>query len=380
MLKILHVASFSGNVGDNANHAGSYRMLSRALGQPFTVTEWEIRNYFWRKMSFDAKFATLCNEHDFILFGGGNYFELWVERSTSGTSVDIPFDVLEKIQVPIVFHSLGFDAGQGYSEEGLAKTKRYFEVLLSRSDTFISLRNDGSTATARKLLGPEIVDHLHLFPDGGFFASEPGALPERDAEKVVVAVNIAGDMLERRFGSELSIAGFYNDFANFIECVTEEKKLVYFKFFPHIYRDFQPITEILNCLDDSVRRCRVEVAPLNTGSNSAEKLLKDYAKCCLVLGNRFHANVCPIGMKIPTVGLVNYPQVQFLYEELGLQDRFLDITQANAMIQLEQLVKDSLNSLLPLKERYSQIADQTYETAEKAYAHLAAWLKRRIKP
>lgn len=378
MLKILHVASFSGNVGDNANHAGSYRMLARALGVPFTVTEWEIREYFWRKTSFDEKFAALCNEHDFVLFGGGNYFELWVERSASGTSVDIPFDVLEKIQVPIVFHSLGFDAGQGYTEESLAKTKRYFEVLLGRSNTFISLRNDGSLGTAKRLLGPEIANHIHLFPDGGFFAAEPGALPEKDAEKVVIAVNIAGDMLERRFGTEPAIAQFYTDFAGFVGRATEKRKQVHFKLFPHIFRDMQPITEILNSLDDSVRRRRVEVGPLLTGRHAAPELLKDYAKCSLVLGNRFHANVCPIGMKIPTVGLVNYPQVQFLYEELGLQDRCVDLTEAGGVAKLEQFVNESLENLGPLQERYGKVADKTQQTANKAYALLAGWLKGQL--
>ena len=40
---------------------------------------------------------------------------------------------------------------------------------------------------------------------------------------------------------------------------------------------------------------------------------------------RFHANVCPIGLGTPTIGLVNYPQVKLLYEELNLENRFVDV-------------------------------------------------------
>ncbi len=380
MLKILHVASFSGNVGDNINHAGSYRMLAHALGVPFTAQAWEIRKYFWRQANFDHAFADLCNNHDFVLFGGGNYFELWVERSASGTSVDIPLDVLEKIKVPIVFHSLGCDAAQGYTESSLRKTKSYFEALLARRGTFISLRNDGSMETARKLLGSSISQQLHLFPDGGFFAADPSTLSIPDSNgRVVIGINIAGDMLSHRFGSESSaIHTFYEEFATFINRIAEERSDLHFRFFPHIFRDFHPLAAILDHIADSVRRCRVEVAPLLVGSSSASALLQQYAECSLVLGNRFHANVCPIGLKVPTIGLVNYPQVQFLYEELGLIDRSVHLTDPRIGEKLGLLAGSSLDTMPALQSRYADVADTIAQTGKREYAGLARWLKAHL--
>lgn len=379
MLKILHVASFSGNVGDNINHAGSYRMLERHLGFPFSTTEWEIREYFWRKASFDASFAELCNEHDFVLFGGGNYFELWVERSVSGTSVDIPLDVLEKIRVPLVFHSLGLDAAQGYTEASLQKTRSYFEALLARKDTFISLRNDGSLRTARELLGPAISQHIHCFPDGGFFAAGPKGIAFSPNKQPTIGINIAGDMLSRRFGADPeAIEKFFSEFVKFIDLVAAAYPELRFRFFPHIFRDVHPIAEILERLSDPVRRRRVEVAPLLVGRDSVLPFLQQYAECSLVLGNRFHANVCPVGLGVPTLGLVNYPQVQFLYEELDITDRWVDVRAAQVGESLYQQVSASLSDLPELGELYRRISRSIFQAGDQAYATLSNWLNMHL--
>ena len=378
MLKILHVASFSGNVGDNINHAGSYRMLKRHLSEQFAITEWEIREYFWRTTSFDDFFAARCNEHDFVLFGGGNYFELWVERSVSGTSVDIPLDVLEKIRVPIIFHSLGLDAAQGYTETSLQKTRRYFETLLARKATFISLRNDGSLRTAKMLLGSAISQHIHCFPDGGFFAGGPAGIAAIPS-KPIIGINIAGDMLSRRFGADPNATqNFFSELVKFIDLTAATHPDMRFRFFPHIFRDVHPIAEILERLPDPVRRRRVEVAPLLVGRESVDHLLQQYAECSLVLGNRFHANVCPVGLGVPTLGLVNYPQVQFLYEELELTDRCIDVAVAHMGESLHQQVSASLSALPELRERYRRISYSVFQAGNQAYAALSDWLNAHL--
>lgn len=379
MLKILHVASFSGNSGDNANHAGTYRMLSRAAGERLKITEWEIRETFWGTAAFDGKFARLCNDHDFVLFGGGNYFELWVENSVSGTSINIPFSVFKKIKSPVVFHSLGFDAGQGYTPTSLEKTKRYFEFLLGRDNVFISLRNDGSLATAGELLGPAIAEHLRMVPDGGFFAPDPGESPDASPLGAVrIGINIAGDMLERRFGSQVAVDRFYTDFARFMEQSAKSLGRVRFRFFAHIFRDFDPITAILKAVADPIRRRLVEVAPHVTGADAARVMLAQYRGCDLVLGNRFHANVCPIGMGIPTVALVNYPQVRFLYQELSMNDRCVELTGRDCGKRISAAVSGSLDTIDELRERYRLVRDLLTRTAEREYAGLAGWLKERI--
>ena len=88
MINILHVASFMGNIGDNANHQGFYNQLRSQIGD-FKITQFEIRETFWGTSSFNHDFANKCNAHDLVIFGGGNFFELWVDHSETGCSINI---------------------------------------------------------------------------------------------------------------------------------------------------------------------------------------------------------------------------------------------------------------------------------------------------
>ena len=128
-LKILHLASFDGNVGDNANHKGSRVFLRKNLGYDIEYTNLEIREFYWNIRKFDEEFVQLSNQHDVVMIGGGNYFELWVENSYTGTSLNLSREILEKINSPIVFYALGCDAGQGVPEENVLKFKAFLDYL-----------------------------------------------------------------------------------------------------------------------------------------------------------------------------------------------------------------------------------------------------------
>ena len=73
--KILHFASFIGNIGDNANHNGLYKNLHSKLNDiDFTITQEEIREYFWRQKSFDNKLISLFNKFDLIKIASAYYY------------------------------------------------------------------------------------------------------------------------------------------------------------------------------------------------------------------------------------------------------------------------------------------------------------------
>jgi len=112
-LRILHVASFSGNIGDNANHMGFRPWFETLAGRPVQWTNLEIREFYWRERVWDDSFVAMANAHDLVVIGGGNYFELWVETSPTGTSIAIEPQTFAKITTPVVFNALGVDPGQG---------------------------------------------------------------------------------------------------------------------------------------------------------------------------------------------------------------------------------------------------------------------------
>lgn len=329
-LKVLHLASFSGNIGDNANHAGARAQFAQNLSFQLDYTELEIREFYWKQRFFDDDFISYANQFDLLLIGGGNYFELWVENSRTGCSIDLPPELLAKIQCPVIFYGLGVDAGQGVPDACLQRFREFMDYLLAHDRFFVAVRNDGAVATLEKYLGNCYAQAVFAVPDGGFFV-RPGnhEHPELVSFPRNLVINLAGDMLDTRFkggGDFLSADGFFKEFARCIEQLLEINTDLGAVFVPHIFRDYAPVSAVIEYLPDAIRRRRIAVAPYLVGTAGGDKQFSLYQHASLVLAMRFHANVCPIGMGVPTLGLVCYPQISHLYRELNLSEYAVDVT------------------------------------------------------
>lgn len=347
IIKTLHLASFDGNIGDNANHDGFYKYLKQNKTLKFKIDELEIREFYWKKKYFDKQFVDLVNSYDLLIIGGGNYFELWVENSPTGTSISIELELLEKIKTPILFNALGVDPGQGASEENIQKFRNFLDLLIKRKD-FISIRNDGARKAILEYVGEKYLDNIHHTVDAGFFADIPEP-SEYYKSKNYIAINVAYDMQDVRF-ENITYEDFLKTFKNFIDKFLKENTNYEIVFVPHIYRDLTFITDLLNILDDETRRRRVSVAPLLHGKNSFKEVMSIYKGAGIVLANRFHANVCSIGMNKPTIGLSNYRQIKELYSELD-NCNIVNIGVVNFDKKLLKLCSLSSNLLKhPLKE------------------------------
>lgn len=334
ILKTLHLASFDGNIGDNANHDGFYKHLKQLEDFEFQIDQLEIREFYWKKRFFDESFVGLVNKYDLLIVGGGNYFELWVENSPTGTSISIELELLKRINTPILFNALGVDPGQGASEVNIQKFRDFLDLLIERDD-FISIRNDGAKKAIIDYVGEKYLDHIHHTVDAGFFADIPEP-SEYYKSKKYIAINVAYDMQDVRFDN-ISYEEFIQTFKRFIDRFLNENEDYEIVFVPHIFRDMTFITDLLNILDDEIRRRKVSVAPLLHGQDSFKEVMSIYKGAQIVLANRFHANVCSIGMEKPTIGLVNYKQIQELYNELG-STQCIDVSKLEFDLKLTNVI------------------------------------------
>ena len=89
----------------------------------------------------------------------------------------------------------------------------------------------------------------------------------------------------------------------------------------------------------------VAVGRLDPCAAGLASFLQSYRGFDLVLGMRFHANVCPIGMGVPTRGLLSYPQLDYLYDELGMKDRLIDVRKSGFGDQIVVSVLSDFSSL-----------------------------------
>ncbi|MFK7856953.1 MAG: polysaccharide pyruvyl transferase family protein [Granulosicoccus sp.] len=361
-LRVLHVASFHGNIGDNANHLGFRPWFQNQLGHLVEWTSLEIREFYWNERQWDDSFIATANAHDVVIIGGGNYFELWVENSPTGTSVAITPETFAKINVPVFFNALGVDPGQGVPDVSLARFKGFLNTLLADQRFLVSVRNDGAHGNLRHYVGEEYAGRVHRVPDGGFFVP-PQVAASKQADAYRLGINIASDMPEfrfRGFASDDGIQGFVREFASVIEKLLQTCPDTEIVLFPHIFRDLEIISLLINHLPDRLRRTQLSVASYGSGDRAALETLAIYASCDLVLAMRFHANVCPIGMGIQTLGLDCYPQIANLYKELNQDERAIDVSHPGFV---EPLFDASLNALTA-PEKFQSSPAEAIRTVE----------------
>lgn len=376
-LRVLHLASFAGNIGDLANHAGARRMLAERLGFELIFTALEIREFYWKQRSFDDAFVDYANSFDLLIIGGGNYFELWVDHSATGTSIDITSERLAKLKVPTLFFALGVDTGQGYSAQSAQRFSAFMMTILERRDLFVCVRNDGSSRALREVLGEQTARRIPTMPDGGFFADpDSSRLAEVDSERI--GINIAGDMLERRFHRGLDTEGFLHELADACCALMAAKPALRIDLMPHIWRDSALIAQLLPMIPDSYLRRRVGVGRLEPGETGLTDFLQSYRGFDMVLGMRFHANVCPIGMGVPARGLLNYPQVERLYEEIGMTNRLIDVRDTGFGKHLVDKVLSDLSELPTQRQLCIERVAQLRQQAHATLAQVDNWLRQNL--
>ena len=156
-LKILHIAAFEGNVGDNASHVGFYNILDSILDD-YSINKIDIRRSYKKydgddKLFFDEEFVFTANQYDLVVFGGGGFLDYWVEGSSNGTTIDIEVNVFKKIKTEILITSIGCNPHRHVPKENFHKFRMFLDYVNEAKNIQIAVRNDGSVTSIKKDFG-----------------------------------------------------------------------------------------------------------------------------------------------------------------------------------------------------------------------------------
>jgi len=328
-MKILHIASFIGNIGDNASHKGFYHILNEILNS-YTIEKVEIRKFYKNysksdKMFFNETFINYINNFDVCFIGGGGFLDYWVENSQTGTTIDISPEILINIKTPTIFTSIGSNPHKKIPPNNLEKFKYFLDKAIQNKKIRFAFRNDGSMDTMKKNFGAKFLDNFTEILDHGFFY-ESNNFRERMLDEKYVAINITEDQIDmfKAKNIELDIENYYNQLKIIVDYIANNLKL-HIIFVPHIYSDLKAITKLLDFLNDDLIRNNITVAQCMQGFLGADYLFSIYQNSEIVIGTRFHANVCSLALGKPTIGLVALDRIAYLYNFFGIGDNAIKI-------------------------------------------------------
>ncbi len=383
-LSVLHLASFVGNLGDNAMHDGEYRTRAEDLPWALDHRPCEVRDFIhWRRRAFDETFVAEANEADLVVVGGFSLFQLWRENTSSGTYLEAGPELFAAIRRPVLFHGLGVDATRGVSPVAVARTRAFLDEVLGFEHCRFSLRNDGSADFIRDHLGPAYADAMQVVPDGGLFAEpEPwpyAGLPEGSR---FIAVNLAGDMPDKRYASpdgEDLTERFAAAIASGIEDLLAADETLTCVFVPHIYSDFGPIGSVLEALDDRLRRERVIVAGLAQGEGGWSASFDLYRRASAVIAMRYHAGLASIGFGAPVFGISTHHKIAGQFAAMGLADRCHAFDGQSDLTALFQAVAQDLAQPTASIARLAAAKSREREILKQYHGDLAAWLTSRAE-
>ena len=390
-LKILQLAAYQSNIGDNANISGMRASFADYFSDyELSFSDWDIVNFSWSMTDFSDDTIDFINSFDLFIIGGGGFLEIIPGADTwTGTRVNIPKEIFERIRVPLVFFAVGIDTvradldGRPVERE-IEKFNDFVEFISGLDRALLSTRHDGSLDVIERLIGKSGADKFMLVPDGGFYATKTDMChPEIAADKINIAINFGGDLVDARYQADYSASPVSNNplnltrpkdyeapsyldhrgyskflisFANVIRSLSFDLKNVNFILTPHIYRDLEPHFHLLSVTGFPYCRREMTCAAYVHGFSGKDYVMDLYSKCDLTIGMRFHANVCPIGLGTPSIGLGTFPMIGNLYRSLELNDRFI---QASAGSKFEddlyRSVISSLDNSDKIRQRYREV-------------------------
>ncbi len=173
-MKILHIASFKGNVGDIINHNGFYNITNNIFNNP-TYEKVELRNFYRSakpRLEFNRDFASKLDKYDMLIIGGGGFFDVRWDYSNTATTLDFTNEFIENVNIPVLVNAMGYHGYPGATTEKHCRCfSDFMNKITNMPNWHVTLRNDGSLERIQTRFKDErFVSRLVKVADNGFFA------------------------------------------------------------------------------------------------------------------------------------------------------------------------------------------------------------------
>lgn len=317
VLRVVHVASFTGNLGDYVNHSSFQRWLETLISPTkLEIARIELREVWNSDRDLFGRLLRHCATSDLVVLGGGNFWETWDPHSESGTSLNLTYDQLKALGTPVFFNALGVEIARGITEKAAQFFAIDFPQLLSDPEFFVSVRNDGALDNLKQLA--KDVEGVVPLPDHGLFYEIGHAEIVKNSG---ITLNLATDMQELRYGNFDSVDEFFREMAESLEAFRESQEF-HLDFVAHVPSDITAFERLSTYLSSSFVRHSTSLLWQNNPSRR-EDFIKPYLENRVTVAQRFHANVLAIKAGSRLISVSNHPQLTKFHQEMRTQHQYL---------------------------------------------------------
>lgn len=375
-MRALHIASFTGNIGDQVNHCGFYRTFYDIFASD--IDKIEMRKFYascTNRLQFDKDLANRINTYDCLILGGGAYFDARWEYSATGTTLDLSDEFMEIVHVPVLINAMGYSECPDYTTYSVCdKFRSFLDTALAKRNWMITVRNDGSLESIENRYGKAYSNQILKVPDNGFFFDFDNPNILDFGQVPIVGLCITNDLFSDSYNKGLTPEQFNPLISELIE------KLIYKGYniilFAHTPNDLNVIHIVLGGVSDQNKRRHVIVAPYNTSGNCAANQLGIYYNACsCIIGMRFHSLIIALDHRIPTVSLAGHNQMEALFNELGLNEYCIRADHTDIVNEVSAIVDTCINESMLLTDIYELIYDRINREREAYRSAVVSFLQ-----
>ena len=321
-MKLLHLANFnSTNIGNGALING----LEHTIEEDFPVEVSWVReawdDYTFGKVDFDAAFVKKINSSNGLIVGGAVTFNGRDYNSRTGTRFELPFELWNKIDKPMVFYGLSYRNWPGQFYYHADKLKRMVETCLSSKKIIFSVRNDGTKDWLASITGIHSESIVEV-PDTAIYV-QPKIIryPEiiSGACNIIVSLNDEDSAFryDERLGHSRDI--LISNLVNVLERLSQ-RYTTNIILCPHYFDDFRMISDLIEKVKPKLAHQSIITSGMSR-VNDADIFYGRYLSADLALSMRVHSMSPCIGLGVPMVTVTTQDRMTDFIERIGLREQ-----------------------------------------------------------
>ena len=251
----------------------------------------------------EAALARVNSRRGLVIGGGGLFIPDTAPNGNSGWQWNVPNELLDRVEVPVMVYAVGFNAfdGQSYRRDRFNSGLRR---LVERA-AFFGLRNHGSIEKVRALLPASLHDKVRFQPCPTTVTRQlvDGWTDPAERENTVM-INAAYDRAGLRFGHDYG--HFLAEMAAAIRALGSHAEV---KCVAHSLDDEKIVFDLRR-----EHGISLPVIPMYGFDNDA--IRDTYARTKLVIGMRGHAGMIPFGCGTPIISLISHPKMTYFLSDI----------------------------------------------------------------